>query len=293
MSSGRSGLRIPSTGAGVASQAVEPDWVQFGFSTPQLGIVAGDLLLFDTVVHGNGTLTTNAAGQFTLKAGKSYRIDMDVGVTFSSTAGLLTYRLYDIAGASNLSGRGVSTPVTTGSHILYGPLGHHAEMVTVGAADVLCGVRVENISAYTQIVYLKNETLLTIKEIPNPATSAVSDPGAADGQMLFWDHAAQKWTASNPGGLITTKSVNYAITDTDAIYTLLMDASGAPRTVTLPVAANNIGRVINVKKIDSSANPVTAVGNGTDLIDGGATAAITPQWQSLTFHCDGSNWYII
>jgi hypothetical protein len=51
---------------------------------------------------------------------------------------------------------------------------------------------------------------------------------------------------------------------------VLVDASGASRTVTLPAAA--VGLAIGVRKTDTSANTVTVAPNGSDTFQGGASA---------------------
>ena len=80
--------------------------------------------------------------------------------------------------------------------------------------------------------------------------------------------------------------------------TLLVNASGNV-TVTLPTAASayngtdGIGRIYEIKKIDADANTVTIDGNGSETIDGGTTAVLIAQYESITIQSDGSNWHII
>lgn len=74
-------------------------------------------------------------------------------------------------------------------------------------------------------------------------------------------------------------------------YTVLVDATGGNRTITLPTATGNANRIYVVKKIDASANTVTIDGNGFN-IDGAATKVISTQWAGATVHCNGGGWYI-
>jgi Zn-dependent alcohol dehydrogenase len=67
------------------------------------------------------------------------------------------------------------------------------------------------------------------------------------------------------------------------------DASGGAFTVTLPAATS--GRVVTVKKTDSSTNGVS-VAPASGTIDGAATATVYPQYASLEFIADGTNWHI-
>jgi len=80
---------------------------------------------------------------------------------------------------------------------------------------------------------------------------------------------------------------NYIASNGDIV---LADASGGAITVTLPSPQANA--IVNVKKIDSSTNPITIDGNGAN-IDGEASIQITTQYESYTLVSDGSNWWII
>lgn len=86
------------------------------------------------------------------------------------------------------------------------------------------------------------------------------------------------------------KSADYTLTVTDTAISV--DASGAARTITLPDAAGNTGRLFRVKKIDSSVNAVIIDGDGADTIDGAATYSLTAQYQAVDLISNGTNWLI-
>lgn len=95
---------------------------------------------------------------------------------------------------------------------------------------------------------------------------------------------------------ITTQSANYTVGINDSV--VLVDASAASRTITLPTAASAYnatsgGYVFTVKKIDASANTVVLKGNGTELIDGSNTQTISTQWGVLRVQSNGTVWYTI
>lgn len=69
----------------------------------------------------------------------------------------------------------------------------------------------------------------------------------------------------------------YSVTSTDAV--VICDATGGAVTLNLP-AATATGRVLHLKKIDSSANACTVTPNGADTIDGAAALTLSYQWQS-------------
>jgi hypothetical protein len=71
----------------------------------------------------------------------------------------------------------------------------------------------------------------------------------------------------------------------------LCSASSAAITVTLPSVSS--GRIIRIKKTDSSGNTVTIQRGGTSTIDGATTKILYSQYESMTLACDGTNWFIV
>lgn len=108
----------------------------------------------------------------------------------------------------------------------------------------------------------------------------------ATGQA-YWYTWSPAWSRKNIRTI--TSSDNASPWD----HTILVDASGGPVTVTLPAKANLIGHVLNIKKIDSSANAVTIDGNSSETIDGATTVVFSTQYQCYTIHCGASEWSII
>lgn len=79
----------------------------------------------------------------------------------------------------------------------------------------------------------------------------------------------------------------------DEVDVILVDASNENITINLRKAANDSGRILHVKKIDSSSNSVIVEGNGSETIDGDASKYISSQYKSFTIVSDGSNWFIL
>lgn len=102
-----------------------------------------------------------------------------------------------------------------------------------------------------------------------------------------WDLVARGPQSRN----IATKSAAYTATPADDV--LLVDASGAARTITLPAVASSANMSLTVKKIDTSANTVTVDANASELIDGALTVVLPNQWDGITIVCDGAAWYIV
>ena len=106
-------------------------------------------------------------------------------------------------------------------------------------------------------------------------------------------HAGNKKFETTSTGASITGDLEYlnistVTSATTASNSDVILASGGPYTVSLEEKDRAI---IRVKYIDSG-NTITVEGlSGT--IDGSANITLTSQYESLTFVCDGSNWYIV
>lgn len=91
----------------------------------------------------------------------------------------------------------------------------------------------------------------------------------------------------NKGATVTTS------TTLDNTYdVVLVDATAAAVTITLPAAASNTGRQYYIKKIDA-VNPVTIDANASETIDGQTDWVMHLIRSALHLYCDGTNWWII
>lgn len=81
--------------------------------------------------------------------------------------------------------------------------------------------------------------------------------------------------------------------DASNLDIVVWDASAGNKTVRLPVAASSANYRIEVKKTDASANTITIDPNLSETIEGGTTAILTTQYESITFVCDGTEWWIV
>lgn len=124
------------------------------------------------------------------------------------------------------------------------------------------------------------------KGIPLPTPAA-----ADDGEVLAYTHGTPAYVLRTLPFKAVAKAVDYTATLDDMV--ILVDATGAARTITLPTAASAKWNPFVVKKVDASANTVTLDGNGAETIDGAATQVLAAQWASLTCVSDGVAWFII
>jgi hypothetical protein len=80
-----------------------------------------------------------------------------------------------------------------------------------------------------------------------------------------------------------------------AVDTYLLSSFAGVKTARLPPAnaAIAVGRIVHIKKIDTSGNAVNVTVQGGGNIDGASTAALTAQYQSLSAVSNGAQWFII
>lgn len=88
-----------------------------------------------------------------------------------------------------------------------------------------------------------------------------------------------------------SKTSGYTAVETD--FFIPVNASGGAVTIALPAAASNNGKVLVIKKTDSSGNAVTVDGNASETIDGATTLSLAAQYDTALIICDGSNWHIL
>ncbi|KKN03166.1 hypothetical protein LCGC14_1110410 [marine sediment metagenome] len=88
---------------------------------------------------------------------------------------------------------------------------------------------------------------------------------------------------------IAAKTAAYTISVTDDV--ILCGAGNQTFTVTLPAASGATGKVYHIKNVGTGT--ITVDGNGSETIDGGITAILTVQYESITILSEGSEWFIL
>lgn len=157
--------------------------------------------------------------------------------------------------------------------------------------------------------YTETQDLRTISNLPattyiatvHASLSGRNDPNQHDGSAITYYNTVSYLKSTDVqsaideivGLLITITDNDYTILDNDNVKTILMSTGAIDRTVFLPIASNNIYRIINIKKIDSGIGKVTIDGNGTETIDNALTKDLISQYDHLTIQSDGNNWWII
>lgn len=128
----------------------------------------------------------------------------------------------------------------------------------------------------------------------SPMTGAFKSPAGANtlsGDVTI--ASGKKFTKGATLNRILSKAVDYAVSDTDPDI-ILVDASGGNKTITLPTAADNAGRIITVVvAVEPGANNVVVDGEGAETINGAATKTNSTLYDSLILLCTGTAWIII
>lgn len=91
-------------------------------------------------------------------------------------------------------------------------------------------------------------------------------------------------------GSTLTKTASYTMNGNDAI--LLVNASSASVVILVDQGTQYVGRVRAVKKMDSTANPVTVIPTSGN-IEGLATRVLSTQYKAITFVSDGTDLWLL
>lgn len=89
---------------------------------------------------------------------------------------------------------------------------------------------------------------------------------------------------------VITTSINYSVSKGN--YSVMTNATTAPIVITLPLANTAKALIIGVTKTDATANSVTIIRSGADLICGNVSQTLLYQNEALNFISDGINWQL-
>lgn len=138
--------------------------------------------------------------------------------------------------------------------------------------------------------------------VPSTATNSFSpntkarsaDVNTNFSENVNW-HSSFSYDAKHGTVFLQTsaKSADYTVLDTDGIHTILMTTGASNRTVTLPTAADNNGRILVVKKVDSGVGTCIIDGEGAETVDGSTTITLTDINEFATLQCNGTAWYVL
>lgn len=225
-----------------------------------------------------------------------------------------------MVGFATFSGRGnynaagtfyIYTYDTTDGVLVYENGAYVTGFLGLTAGDVL---RVERTAAnqikYYQNGVLKYTSVATIPQSTFYVSSQILTSGGKIKAAMVSSNAVniQEWRDSSAilvsrvdqsgdffiKGLtasVVAKTTTYTVVDTD--HVVKCDAGGGAWTVTLPPAGANTGRLIHIKKTDSSANRITIDGNASELVEDATTQQLIYQGENLMLQCDGTQWWVL
>jgi len=118
-------------------------------------------------------------------------------------------------------------------------------------------------------------------------------PEGKDRFDIYKDIRTLKEDVAGIGGSSYATSSDYTILDDDGYDMILVTTGAATKTITLPTAADNVDRVIEIMKVDDGAGKVTVDGEGAETVGGFATIDALYEYTGYYLRCDGSNWIVI
>jgi hypothetical protein len=94
--------------------------------------------------------------------------------------------------------------------------------------------------------------------------------------------------------ITTVAAATYDLLLTDSVLHVTYTSTGAVTSLTLPTAGCISGRNVVIKDAGggATANNITIDTEGSETIDGAATAVIGTDYNSINLYCDGTNWFI-
>jgi hypothetical protein len=157
----------------------------------------------------------------------------------------------------------------------------------IGAATLgLLSVYFGRNSQTTRVIGSATMSATYTLTLPASAGTKGYVPYNSDGSAtLTWTHGQT--------GVYTSTDESYTVLDGDGYKTILVSTGASNRTPVLPTAADNAGREITFKKIDTGAGYVVIEGEGAETINGTANFTLNYQYDWVTLVCDGTAWHSI
>lgn len=152
----------------------------------------------------------------------------------------------------------------------------------------------DNLATTKGDILARTSSALTRLAVGSNGLPLVADSGQATGlsyaQLAAAGLATRSVTSIKIAETVATATTTYNATETDGIIL----CSGSAFTVNLPAASGKSGKILVIKKTDSSfSNIITIDGNASETIDGALTITLNTQYEAVKLICDGSNWHIL
>jgi hypothetical protein len=93
--------------------------------------------------------------------------------------------------------------------------------------------------------------------------------------------------------ILTVQSGDYTIQTEDGLNIIFFDDTSVDRICNLPVAADNLNRIIEIKNTSTDQGMVTITPNGVETIDDLASVTLDCKGARIKLLSDGSNWQVL
>lgn len=125
----------------------------------------------------------------------------------------------------------------------------------------------------------------------SPSDETIGPESVVDGNVAVFDGPSGKVLKDGGVGLgiLVVTTITGDLTLTAAHTVVLCDTTTGAFNVTLPAAADNVGRLYFIKNIGSTGNAVTIVGN----IDDSSSKILASRYAALTLVADATGWHIL
>lgn len=110
---------------------------------------------------------------------------------------------------------------------------------------------------------------------------------------VYLQNIRSPYGVSVTGLRTSTQSISSNTTLTTEDTACFANATSGAITITLPTAVGYSGKLIVIKKVDSSSNAVIVQAAGSETIDGQNSRSLTTQYETLRIISDGTNWMIV
>jgi hypothetical protein len=268
-------------------------------TTTELGYLAGTTSAVQTQLDAKlDDFTSSTDNAIVRTNGASGEAVQDSGILIDDSDNLTGVTSLTIDANSSIDVSGAGTLAIAAS------MGDNT--LTLGSADDKTGTNVDVDILGVTALRLPQGT--TAQRTTTPSAGEIrynSDTGNIEAYTSSWAAFTSAATATPTAqGLVTSyfptiqsaihtvSSANYTVLDTDGYEHIHVTTGASDRTMTLPTAADNTGRKIVFRKVDSGTGNVILDGEGSETIDGGTTYTMGGQYSSMTVVCDGSEWWI-
>lgn len=226
------------------------------------GSLVVNLTAGEAFTAGNAVYVSQGAADGGRTAGRVYKLDATndnrvdfVGFALDSVSSGAAVRVQVGGGLGGLSGLVEGLPV-------------YASVTTPG-------------SVQTSAPTTGGQWIIQVGVATSTTTLVINGSGSATASKI----------AQFSGAYLNRSSVSASTVLTNNNDVVLVNAGGGAITITLPSPSD--GKLLYIKKTDSSVNLVSIIPSGVDLIDGTSQKTITGQYDAIELVSDGINWYII